>query len=225
VMSLARRVALLDWARRAGAWVVEDDYDTEYRWEPRPLDPLRTLDADGRVVYLGSVTKVLAPWLRIGWVVAADAAREAMLAVKARCDPAGDRDGQLALAAFLDQGRMGRHLRRTSGVYAARRAAVLEGLARIPGWRVVPGPAGLHVALVPLAQVPDGTDDEVARVASARGSALRSIGQVALRCGPGAAPAAGLVVGYGRLPVDDAGPALDVVAGAVADVAADRGLV
>jgi len=143
VLSLPRRVALLEWARHTGAWIVEDDYDTEYRWARLTLDPLKSLDADGRVLYLGSVSKTLSPRLRVGWIVAPPPLLAAVVAVKQVTDPFAERPVQRALARFIDEGRLALHVRRTAAVYGARRAVVLRCVAaELPRSRSRPGRRG-----------------------------------------------------------------------------------
>lgn len=146
-MSLARRTALLGYARRHNAVLVEDDYDGEFRFGGRPLDALQTLDCDGSVFYVGTFSKSLFPALRKGFVVSPAWARGPMARLKATCDAHCDAVVQDALAGFLRDGHMARHVRRMRSIYAARRLALLEGLARLDTWlEVIPSEAGMHMA-------------------------------------------------------------------------------
>lgn len=147
-MAVARRVALLDWALRWDRLVVEDDYDSELRFDGPPLPALAGLDRAGRVVYVGTFSKILAPGLRLGYVVAPRWLRDRLLPMRER---SGDRvpwPVQRALAAFLGSGDFDRHIRRVRRQYAERRAALREalvpasGLARLQGME-----AGLHAFL------------------------------------------------------------------------------
>lgn len=193
-MSLARRAALLAWARDRGAVVVEDDYDAEFRFGGRPLEPLQAIDRDGRVLYLGSFSKTLLPMLRTGFVVAPASLRPALVEARLLADWHGDPVTQAALAALIDSGRFSRHVRRASRVYAARHALVASALdgALAPWLERVPSSAGLHVA----AFVREGADVDlgaVLRRAREAGVRVESLASYA------AAPLArrGVVLGFG----------------------------
>ncbi|QWF77576.1 MocR-like pyridoxine biosynthesis transcription factor PdxR [Amycolatopsis sp. CA-230715] len=146
-MSLARRTALLDWAERHGAVLVEDDYDTEFRFEDRPLEPLQSLDPAGRVLYVGTFSKTMLPSLRLGFLVAPASLRPALRAAKQLSDWQGDLAVQAALARFIDEGLLARHVRRAAREYGARRGRIKAGLAEEFGGRLelVPAAAGLHL--------------------------------------------------------------------------------
>ena len=153
-MALAteRRAALVDWAAAREAWVIEDDYDGEYRFDRDPVGALQGL-APGRVTYLGSASKPLAPALRLGWIVVAPDLMEGVADAKALADAGTPQIDQLALARFIDQGELDRHLRRMRGVYRRRRDALLAALARdVPELTMEGIPAGLHVS----GRLPDG---------------------------------------------------------------------
>ena len=148
VMSLRRRLALLDWARRAGAWVIEDDYDSEFRYDGRPLQPLAALEAGaGRVVYIGTFSKVLAPGLRFGYLVLPPGLVDAFTAARALADRQPPGPGQAVLAEFVHRGHLARHVRRMRGLYEARRDALVAAVARHAGGllSVVAPSCGLHV--------------------------------------------------------------------------------
>jgi GntR family transcriptional regulator/MocR family aminotransferase len=147
VLPLARRVALLAWAERVGAFVLEDDYDGEFRYDGRPLESLQALDRAGRVLYAGTVSKVMFPALRIGYLVMPRGLREPLLAAKAFADTGTAQLEQRVLADFIAQGFFERHLRRARVRNAARRGALLAALTRELGdaVEVVGANAGLHV--------------------------------------------------------------------------------
>lgn len=147
VMSLTRRLQLLDYAKRNNAVIIEDDYDGEFRFDGRPLEALRTLDQDGCVFYLGTFTKTLFPAIRTAFVLAPGWARQALHGAKRTMDPHSCDITQLTLAAFIQQGHMAAHVRRMTHEYGARQRALLNGLERLQHW-LVPWPvqAGLHVA-------------------------------------------------------------------------------
>lgn len=146
--SLRRRSALLDFARRHHAVIVEDDYDGEFRFGGRPLDALQTLDRDALVFYVGTFSKSMFPSLRKGFVVAPAWARDGLVTVKHCVDSHCDGVTQVALAAFIRDGHLARHVRHMRPIYAGRRAALLDGLQRELGdWlQPIPSEAGLHLA-------------------------------------------------------------------------------
>ncbi len=125
VMPLARRLQLLEWARAQGAIIVEDDYDSEYRYRGRPLPALMALDAQGCVVYLGSFSKVLSSSLRLGYVVVPESRADAMRRALAEAGSRASLVPQPALAAFMESGRFAAHIRRMRRLYAKRQAALL----------------------------------------------------------------------------------------------------
>lgn len=147
-MSMQRRAALLVFARKHGAVIIEDDYDGEFRYGNRPLDALQTLDRDASVLYVGTFSKSLFPSLRVGYVVAPAWAREALAAVKECADTTGNVQVQDALAHFILDGHLARHVRRMRKVYAERRQAMLDGLAQElhPWLQPIPSEAGIHLS-------------------------------------------------------------------------------
>ncbi|MBE8521035.1 PLP-dependent aminotransferase family protein [Amycolatopsis sp. H6(2020)] len=207
-MSLARRTALLAWADRAGAVVVEDDYDSEFRFSDRPLEPLQSLDRDGRVAYVGSFSKTLLPMLRLGFLIAPASLRDALHHARQLSGWHGDLPAQAALAGFIDEGLFARHLRRATKVYADRHERITTTLERVFAGRLrpVPSAAGLH--LCALAE--DGTDLEpIAARASAAGAAIQTLSDLC-----GGFPRQGVVLGYGSIPLASIDAGLAVLDGA-----------
>jgi GntR family transcriptional regulator / MocR family aminotransferase len=146
-MSATRRVALLDWAAKHDAWILEDDYDSEYRYVSPPLGALQGLDTRERVVYIGTFSKVLYPALRTGYLVVPSELWAAFLDARDAFDICSPTLYQLALTEFLNEGHFARHLRRMRGVYQRRRQALLDGLAQHCGdlLTVTNADAGLHL--------------------------------------------------------------------------------
>jgi GntR family transcriptional regulator/MocR family aminotransferase len=149
VLSLPRRLALLAWAARSGARVLEDDYDGEFRYDSRPLACLQSLDREGRVLYVGTASKILFPALRIGWMVVPPALLAVFQDAKAIADTGTASLEQLALADFIGEGHLERHVRRARRRHASRRSALLEAVEEQLGDRasVIGTEAGVHVLL------------------------------------------------------------------------------
>jgi GntR family transcriptional regulator/MocR family aminotransferase len=194
-MSMARRVALLAWAQRQDAVIIEDDYDSEFRFADRPLEPLQSLDRTGRVLYVGSFAKTLLPMLRLGFLIAPGSLRAALHAAKQYTDWHNELVGQAALARFIDEGLLARHVRRATRDYAKRHATISAILAEdFADWfDVIPSSAGLHLCapLRPHARVDVASVAAQAREAGIAVDELASYGG-----GPG------FVFGYGG--IDDA---------------------
>jgi GntR family transcriptional regulator / MocR family aminotransferase len=205
-MSLPRRMALLAWAQRHHAAIVEDDYDSEFRYGDRPIEPLQTLDASGRVIYVGSFSKTMLATLRLGFVVAPASLRDALRAAKRLSDWHTALPPQAALARFIEQGFFARHLRKMRAVYQARHQRIADTLAHrfARHLEVVPSAAGLHLTAVARTASSEELDT-VLRRASAAGVELQSLSMYGV-----AAPAPpGLVLGYGANPTDRVDHGLD----------------
>ena len=196
-MSLRRRTALLEWAERRGAIVIEDDYDSEFRFGGRPLEPLQSLDRSGRVVYVGSFSKVMLPTLRLGFLVAPTSLQRALRTAKQLTDWHGELATQAALARFIDEGLLARHIRKVGREYAARHERICEAVRRdLRDWlELVPSAAGLHVAARSVAGAPVNIEDVVCR-AEAWGIRVRPLSYFAAH----ALARNGFVIGYGTLP-------------------------
>jgi GntR family transcriptional regulator/MocR family aminotransferase len=147
VLSIERRLELLAWASRSGAFIVEDDYDGEYRYDGQPLQALSGFDREGSTIYVGTFSKILFPALRLGYLVLPEPLVEPFVATKAVGDTGTAALEQLALADFINSGHFDRHLRRTTTSNAARRQALVAALRQQFEDRVeiCGANAGLHV--------------------------------------------------------------------------------
>jgi GntR family transcriptional regulator/MocR family aminotransferase len=208
-LSPRRRQALLAFAAARDAVIVEDDYGGEFRFDGAPLDTLRTLDRDERVVYVGTFSQSLLPALRIGFVVAPDRFRQALTAARAHSDWHGPAIEHATLAAFIGEGHLARHVRRMRGIYAERRATLLRALARHCGDLLEPLPAaaGLHLA----ALLPETVDAEAVVARAGRsGVAVESLVSFAVE-----RPPSGLVLGYGQIEASRIDEAVAILAAAI----------
>jgi GntR family transcriptional regulator / MocR family aminotransferase len=193
VLAPERRTALLEWAARHHAVIVEDDYDAEYRYDREPIGALQGLAPD-HVVYVGTASKVLSPALRLGWLlVPADLAAETTRA-KLQADNGSAIPEQLALAEFIESGSFDSHLRRTRQIYRRRRDLLVSSLRQhLPHLRLHGVAAGLHV----LVELAAGVSERAVIEAAAKQS-IRLYGGATYRATPAAGPPA-IVLGYGGL--------------------------
>lgn len=170
VLSLGRRQALLEWAGRCGAWLFEDDYDSEFRHRGAPLETLHSLDRDGRVIYCGTLSKVLSPALRLGYLVLPEPLVEPLRALKWITDRASGQLEQRALARIIERGELERLIRRNGRRLATRRDALVEGLGRCFGAAVeISGShTGLHL-MAWFPALPAAAAGPLARRAAAEG--------------------------------------------------------
>jgi len=189
-----RRHALLAWAHAANAWIVEDDYDGEFGYQAAPLPALKSLDTHGRVLYCGSFNKSLFSGLRIGFMLAPPALREALAALLHLTGRAAGMHEQRALAGLIEAGDFARHLRTSRQAYLQRRDALLDQLRRhAPGrWTATGEHAGFHFVLW---LAPDADADDLARRGAALGLRLQPLGAL---CRTARLPPA-LVIGYTAL--------------------------
>jgi GntR family transcriptional regulator/MocR family aminotransferase len=206
VLDPARRSRLLEWASRRGAFILEDDYDAEYRYDRSPVGALQGLAPD-RVVYIGSASKMLAPSLRLGWLVLPADLVDDVARAKLSADRGSPSLEQLALAAFLDGGDLDRHVRRTRAIYRDRRDALVDSLRKhLPDLDTRGVAAGLHLFLELPRRI---TENALVKVAAAQG--VRIFGGRAYHIDWRAPPPA-LILGYGCLPERDIDPGVKVLA-------------
>lgn len=196
-MSASRRFQLLDWAENHGAWIMEDDYDSEYRYESMPVTSLQGLDRNSRVVYIGTFSKVLFPALRLGYIVIPADLVERFAAVRFAVDIAPANFHQAVLADFIREGHFSRHIRRMRAIYAERRSVLMQsirtelgGIAEIQG-----AEAGMHVSAV----FQGISDRQVAERALAQKLWLVPLSRLYLR----QAKCQGFIFGFGSTPVDE----------------------
>jgi GntR family transcriptional regulator/MocR family aminotransferase len=209
VLDPARRAALLEWAVRRGAFIIEDDYDAEYRYDHEPVGAIQGL-APERVVYVGSASKMLAPSLRQGWLVLPDSLAAGVAAAKLAADRGSPALEQRALAAFLEAGELDRHLRRTRAIYRRRRDALVDALrACLPDAGIRGVAAGTHL----LVDLPPGVDEAPLVEAAAR-AAIRVYPASVYHARPDAAPPA-LLLGYGSIVEADIEPGVKRLAGLI----------
>ncbi|MBV6306353.1 PLP-dependent aminotransferase family protein [Candidimonas humi] len=148
-LSLPRRLALLDWAARRKAWIVEDDYDGEYRYRGRPLPALASLDRHGRVLYAGTFSKVLFPGIRLAYLVVPEARIEDFMRARQALAIGVPQATQAMVAAFMEEGHFVRHIQRMRKLYGERRSATAAGLSKAlgPRARIDAQPGGMHLVL------------------------------------------------------------------------------
>lgn len=198
MMSLARRLALLEWAGKSGAWVLEDDYDSEYRYVNRPLAALQGIDTEERVIYVGSFSKVLFPSLRLGYLVAPPDLVEPLLAMRSRTDIHAPTPEQIVLTDFISEGHFARHIRRMRSLYIERQAIFVDAAAQeLQGLLDVrPADAGMHL----VGWLPAGTDD---KIASARAMAQGILAPALSSFYLGEPGPPGLLLGYTGVPENE----------------------
>ncbi|MCP3724405.1 PLP-dependent aminotransferase family protein [Paraburkholderia sp. CNPSo 3272] len=211
VMSLARRRMLLEYARQHQCWIIEDDYDSEFRYGSRPLASLQGLDTAGQVIYVGSFGKTLFPGLRVGYLVAPEALAESFATASAELYREGQLLQQAVLAEFIAEGHFTSHIRKMRALYGQRRQVLLDAVSRRYGDALpaMGGDAGLHVVM----QLPEGSDDRaVAEAALARNIVVRPLSgyySSRERANPG------LLIGYACVPDEEIAPAFDTLAEAI----------
>ncbi|MGA7524522.1 MAG: PLP-dependent aminotransferase family protein [Acidobacteriaceae bacterium] len=196
-MSASRRFQLLEWARRTSSWIVEDDYDSEYRFESMPIPSLQGLDPDGRVIYIGTFSKVLRPSLRIGYIVIPPDLVERFIAVRHAMDIFPPYLFQEVLTDFMRAGHFGRHIRRMRALYKARRTALVDCLRREFGdsLQIHGSEAGMHLTVT----LPPGFSDvEVATRAAQEKLWLWPLSL----CYIGTPLQQGFILGYANTPED-----------------------
>ena len=224
VMSISRRQALLAWAHRHSSWIIEDDYDSEFRYGLRPVDPLQSLDTRSCVIYVGTFSKALSPQLRMGYLVLPPALVTTFRHAKQLADRHAPTLDQMVLAELIRSGTYERHLRRLKRENERRRGALVEAIARCFGSRAhVEGTdSGLHV-VVWLRDIPRSAEQQTVEKAKAQGvgiwpvSPLYAEGQRyrKQRC-------AGFVLGYASLKEADIHKAIRLLAAALPEADGER---
>ncbi|KGN42615.1 PLP-dependent aminotransferase family protein [Knoellia aerolata] len=205
-MPVARRTALLDWARRDGGLVIEDDYDGEFRYDVSPLPALRSLEgADDHVLYVGTASKILVPTLRVSWLLPPRHLHEAIRGELDRRSLLVNEMTGAAVAEFIASGALSAHHARAARTYAGRRSRVVAALARhLPEHRLSGVDAGLHLVLL----LPDDVDDhEVSTALLGRGVLVNPLSAYCVE-----ATRRGLVIGYAGLPETHADAAVRALA-------------
>jgi GntR family transcriptional regulator/MocR family aminotransferase len=199
-MPLTRRLALLEWATRADGVIVEDDHGYEFRYSGRPIDPLHSLDRQGRVLYLGSLSRMMLPNLHIGFLVAPPVLHAALGKAKYLTDPNPVTPIQAAAAEFIDQGLLARHLRRMRGIYAERRHRLTTAIYADFADHLTPIPsaAGLHITALLHPDPTTMSDIEIVQRASRVGVALDALSTWSV----GPQRRAGLLLGHGAIATD-----------------------
>lgn len=194
-LSMPRRLALVEWARRSGGWIIEDDYDSELRYAGQPFPALQGL-AGSRVIYLGTFSKVLAPSLRLGYIVVPDGLVKAFVGARALMGRGSPLTEQHVIAAYMKEGYFEAHIRRIRNIYAERRQALIDALGlELPELRIQPADQGMHI----VAWLPDGVDDRAIAEAAARaGIAVRALSPM----GSDNFKLSGLMLGFGGFGVE-----------------------
>jgi GntR family transcriptional regulator/MocR family aminotransferase len=149
-MSASRRIQLLDWAQSSGSWIIEDDYDSEFRYADMPIASLQGLDRNSRVIYIGTFSKTLFPSLRVGYLVVPPDLVDRFVAVRHAMDVYPPHLYQAVLTDFIKEGHFSRHIRRTRLVYGERRNVLVEAIGDEFGseLQVMGADAGMHVVAV-----------------------------------------------------------------------------
>ena len=197
-MSASRRMQLLNWAQSSGSWIIEDDYDSEYRFESMPISSLQGLDRNARVIYIGTFSKVLFPSLRLGYIVIPPDLIDHFVAVRAAMDIFPPYLHQEAITDFMREGHFARHIRRMRLLYSERRTALVESIREQFGSRleIHGSQAGMHLAVT----LPNGLSDrEIATRAARKGLWLWPLSPSYLS----QAPRQGFVLGFGNTAVED----------------------
>jgi GntR family transcriptional regulator/MocR family aminotransferase len=194
ILPLTRRLALLEWAKRRNAVIVEDDYDGEFRYEGQPLESLQGLDREGRVIYIGTFSRTIFSSLRIGYLIAPKRLVTAFTAAKWLCDRQTAMLEQHALAEFISGGIYGRYLRRVRRRNTARRQVLLDSIHKYIGERVeITGDgAGAHIVLWPRGGV---VEEVVIKSAALRGVGVYPISPYFLK----PPTRTGIMLGYSRM--------------------------
>jgi GntR family transcriptional regulator / MocR family aminotransferase len=209
-MSLSRRLELLEMANRQNVWILEDDYDSEFRYDGRPLAALQGLDQNERVVYMGTFSKVMFPGLRLGYLVVPDDLSRTFAKAKALLDRHSPILEQAALAEFIVSGKFERHIREMRKLYARRQKAMIAAVEQIfPNWTIQASPAGMHL----VTRLPRGWNDQkISALAAEHGIDVPALSMYSngRQLSPG-----GLLLGYAAIPEARVRKAVEALAKAI----------
>lgn len=207
-MSASRRLQLLDWAQSSGAWIVEDDYDSEYRYETMPIASLQGLDHNSRVIYIGTFSKTLFPSLRLGYLVIPPDLIDRFVAVRRSMDLSPPHFYQTVLTDFMNEGHFSRHIRKMRLIYSERRSKLVEALqSEFGSWLPVAGErAGMHLVVT----LPKGLlDQEISVRAAGQGLWLWPLSPSYL----GKSSRQGFILGFGTTKASEIPDAVQHLAG------------
>lgn len=201
-MSASRRFQLLDWAQQAGAWIIEDDYDAEYRYESLPVASLQGLDANARVIYIGTFSKVLFPSLRLGYVVIPSDLVAPFVEMRRAMDLGPPIFPQEVLAEFIAEGHFARHIRRMRMLYAERRKVLVDTMEEElgPMVKLLGNAAGMHLTLMLPSHV---NDTEIATRAARQNLRIWPLSRAYAN-----EPLPGFILGFGSAAVEEIPPAV-----------------
>jgi len=197
-MSASRRFQLLEWAQDKSSWIIEDDYDSEYRYDSLPIASLQGLDTNARVIYIGTFSKVLFPSLRLGYIVVPPDLLDRFMSVRRAMDICPPHFYQEVVADFMSEGHFARHIRRMRILYRDRRSALVDCIRRElgPNVEVLGGEAGMHLTVT----VPDGNRDvEIAERAARQQFWLWPLSP----CYAGEVKRSGFALGFGSTDVEE----------------------
>ena len=201
-MPASRRSRLLRWAVDKDGWIIEDDYDSEFRYGGRPISSMQGMDRHGRVIYVGTFSRSLAPAIRLAYMVLPSSLLPLWHTLYGRQQPTVSRYEQTVMARFLAEGFYARYIRRVGNLYARRREALMTALTRIDDLTVSGADGGIHFLL----SLPRLSEGELLRRASNAGLSLRGLSAFCHRVIPSPST---LVLGYGGLPTEEIGPVVD----------------
>ncbi|HVG34603.1 MAG TPA: PLP-dependent aminotransferase family protein [Pyrinomonadaceae bacterium] len=192
-MSATRRLQLLTWAQAAGSWIIEDDYDSEYRYESPPISSLQGLDTNSRVIYIGTFSKILFPSLRLGYIVIPPDLVDRFAAVRQSMDLCPPSINQAVLTEFIREGHFARHIRKMRQIYGERRRVLVKEIERelYPSCTIVGGEAGMHLTILTGGEI---QDNEIVAKAAERKLQLSALSLSYV----GDAPRQGFVLGFGN---------------------------
>jgi GntR family transcriptional regulator/MocR family aminotransferase len=218
IMTASRRLQLLDWARDTGAWIIEDDYDSEYRYDSMPIAALQGLDRDSRVIYVGTFSKALFPALRCGYMVIPPDLVDRFAIVRSAIDVCPPAMYQAVLTDFIREGHFARHIRKMRSIYSERRNALAEAIQSEFGTKleVIGGAAGMYLTVM----LPSGFNDrEIAMRAAEHKLFLSPLSPTYF----GENPQQGFILGFGGTPASEIPQAVKRMRGQLIGLSAKDG--